>query len=64
MGRQKLEDKQTKEKASRLVKEFVDKFKSRNGSIICGHSEREELFATLCPKFVQDAVEILEQILE
>lgn len=77
-GKTRVEDEQTKEKAYSLVKEFVDKFKSRNGSIICREllgcdistprgmalAKEKKLIDTLCPKFVQDAAEIIEQILE
>lgn len=77
-GKTRVEDEQTEEKAYSLVKEFVDKFKSRNGSIICREligcdistpkgmalAKEKKLIATLCPKFVQDAAEIIEQILE
>jgi C_GCAxxG_C_C family probable redox protein len=77
-GNARVEDKQAKERAYSLVKEFVDRFKSRNGSIVCREllgcdistpegrdlAEEQNLFATLCPKFVQDAAEIIEQILE
>ena len=77
-GMTRVEDEQTEEKAYSLVKEFVDKFKSRNGSIICREllgcdmstprgmalAKEKKLIATLCPKFVQDAAEIIEQILE
>ncbi len=77
-GKTRVEDEQTKEKAYNLVKEFVDKFKSRNGSIICREllscdistpegmklAKERKLIATLCPKLVQDAAEIIEQILE
>lgn len=77
-GNTRAKDKQTEKKAYILVKEFVDKFKSRNGSIICRelldcdistpegreHAKRKKLFAALCPKFVQDAAEIIEDLLE
>ena len=77
-GKTRVEDEQTEEKAYSFVKEFVDKFKSRNGSIICREllgcdistpkgmalAKEKKLIATLCPKFVQDAAEIIEQILE
>lgn len=77
-GKAKIEDKQAKEKTYSLVKEFVDRFRSRNGSIVCREllgcdistpegrdlAKEKNLFATLCPKFVQDAAEIIEQILE
>jgi C_GCAxxG_C_C family probable redox protein len=71
------EDNQTREKAYELVKEFVKRFQERNGSIECrkllGHDistpegykiiYEKGLTKELCPSFVQDAVEILEQIL-
>ena len=77
-GNARVEGKQAKEKTYGLVKEFVDRFKSRNGSIVCREllgcdistpegrdlAKEKNLFATLCPKFVQDAAEIIEQILE
>jgi len=77
-GKTKFEDEQAKEKTYSLVKEFVDRFKSRNGSIVCrellGYDistpegmkliKEKKLTTTLCPKFVQDAAEIIEQILE
>ena len=77
-GNARVEDKQAKERAYSLVREFVDRFKSRNGSIVCrellGYDistpegmklvKEKKLTTTLCPKFVQDAAEIIEQILE
>jgi C_GCAxxG_C_C family probable redox protein len=77
-GRTRVEDEETKEKAYSLVREFADRFESRNGSIVCREllgydivtpEERElareqGLFATLCPRFVRDAAEIIERILE
>jgi len=65
------------EETYRLVKEFVDRFKSRNGLIICREllgcdistpegmklAEEKKLVTTLCPKLVQDVAEIIEQIL-
>jgi C_GCAxxG_C_C family probable redox protein len=77
-GRVQAEDIQTKEQAYSLVKEFTRRFASRNGSIMCREllgldistpegrllAQDEGLFATLCPKLVQDAAEIIEQILE
>jgi C_GCAxxG_C_C family probable redox protein len=71
------EDKETKEKAYALVREFVDRFTSRHGSIACqdllgcdiSKSEGEKvareqkLFETICPKLVKDAAELLEEML-
>ena len=76
-GKTEAEDDETKEKTYSLVKEFVDRFRSRNGSIVCRElldcdisnpEERElamekGLFTTLCPRFVQDAAEIIEQLI-
>ena len=67
-----------KEKAYEVVKEFVKRFKSRNDTIFCrellncdistpeGRNKaiEEKLFIELCPKFVQDSAEILEEILQ
>jgi hypothetical protein len=61
-----------------LVREFVGKFKSVNGSIVCREllscdlSTRDgqktfvdkKLRDTLCTKFVRDAAEIVERLLE
>jgi C_GCAxxG_C_C family probable redox protein len=77
-GKTKAEDEETKEKCYSLVREFVSKFKERNGSILCrellGYDintpegleliKKENLFSTRCPKFVRDSAEIIEQILE
>ena len=73
----RADDKQAKEKMYALVGEFMKRFEARNGSILCrellgydiGTPEgmqivREKgLFASLCPKLVADAVEIVEQFL-
>jgi C_GCAxxG_C_C family probable redox protein len=71
------EDKVKKEKTHQLVREFAEKFVSRNGSIICKEllgcdlslpgalelAKEKNLFHTVCPKFIQDSTEILEEIL-
>jgi len=76
-GRTIVEDKQSKEKTYSLVNEFVNRFKSRNGLIVCRElldcdistpeginiAREKKLFTTLCPKYVRDAAEIIEQIL-
>lgn len=70
-------DTATKEKTYELVKEFVAQFQARNGSIVCkellgwdistpaGHeaAKYRGLFTSLCPKYVADASEIVEDIL-
>jgi len=76
-GKDRVEDEQAKERTYETVNEFVRKFKSLHGSIYCRQllgydlSQPEErrivqeknLFETICPRFVQDAVLILEEIL-
>ncbi|MFC1912843.1 C-GCAxxG-C-C family protein [Chloroflexota bacterium] len=68
----------SKKKTHSLVKEFVNRFISRNGSIVCkellgcdiGNSEvlnsekTKNLFKTACPKYVHNAAEIIEELLE
>jgi C_GCAxxG_C_C family probable redox protein len=76
-GRTAVQDTQSHENTNRLVKEFVDRFKSLNGSIICRELlgcdlstpdglktfVEKKLRDTLCPKFVRDAADIVEQLL-
>jgi C_GCAxxG_C_C family probable redox protein len=76
-GRTAVQDTQSHENTNRLVKEFVDRFKSLNGSILCRELlgcdlstpdglktfVEKKLRDTLCPKFVRDATEIVEQLL-
>ena len=71
-------DAEAKEKTRRLIKELVRQFINRHGSIICktlldvdistdeGMEAANEkgLFETHCPKFVRDAAEILENLIE
>jgi len=77
-GKTRAEDDEAKERAYRLVQEFVDQFKARHGSIVCREllgcdlslpeqralAQEQKLTATLCPRFVHDAAEIVEQILD
>ncbi len=76
-GRTKKEDIKAREKTYKLANEFINKFKEKNNSIICNDllgcdiSTDEGLKIAkvkrgdpnFCPKFVKDAVEILEEIL-
>ncbi len=76
-GRTRPEDEEAREKTYALVHDFIREFKARYGSIVCreligvdlgtaeGHKQAVErgVFENLCSKYVQDAVEILEQIL-
>jgi C_GCAxxG_C_C family probable redox protein len=72
------EDKDAKEKTYELAREFLNGFAARNdGCVKCREllgrdigtpeglqTAREQgLFETLCPKFVRDAAEIVEQLI-
>ncbi len=62
----------------RLVNEFVKRFIARNGSIVCkelidcdisnpevlNSQKTRNIFKTVCPKYVRDAAEIIEELLE
>ena len=76
-GNTKAEDTKAIEFTYSYADEFLEEFKSRNGSLLCRellrceistpdgmkYATERNLFDTLCPKFVRDAVEILEEIL-
>jgi len=76
-GKIKAEDEEAKEKTYLIVREFVERFKSRNGSIKCrellGYDistlegiqliKEKNLFYTICVKYVRDAAEIIEELL-
>jgi len=76
-GRTEVKDTQSHEKTNRLVRDFVNRFKAINGSIVCRElldcdlntSDGQKTFVdkklrdTLCTKFVRDAAEIVEQLL-
>lgn len=69
-------DRQTKEANYACIREFADRFKARNGSLVCREllacdiSTPEGLkramesgaFKNTCPKFVRDACEIMEEM--
>ena len=77
-GKVRAEDNKSREKTDMLVKEFAGKFKARNDSIVCKDilgcdistpeglrtAEEKALFSKVCPKFVRDAAEILEEMLK
>ncbi len=77
-GKTTADDDEAREKTYELVKKFTTLFKDRDRSILCrellGHdlSTQEgrdavfekNLFITLCPRFVRDSVEILEEVLK
>ncbi len=72
------EDKEAKEKCYQLAKEFTDKFNEIHGSINCydllkvdlstpeglQYIKDNDLWNTLCPIFVSDAAQIIEELLE
>ena len=76
-GNSKVGEIRKKEKAYEVTKEFVERFKSRNGTVICkellncdlstpeGRNKaiEDRLFIEICPKFIQDSAEILEELL-
>ncbi len=71
------DDDESRELAYAVAQEFMDAFRERNGTLICrgllgvdvgtpeGMREVRErdLFRTVCPKFVRDASEIIEDVL-
>jgi len=76
-GNSTAEDKAGKAKTYKKVEEYTNRFKARNDSVTCrellgcdlttpeGMKEAKDkgLFSTICPRMVQDAVEILEEML-
>jgi C_GCAxxG_C_C family probable redox protein len=77
-GKFKADDEASKEKTYALVGEFARQFKARNGTIVCKellgadmstpegmkYAKEHKLASKLCPKFVRDASEIVEEMLE
>jgi C_GCAxxG_C_C family probable redox protein len=77
-GKYREGDEAPKEKTYALVNEFARQFKDRNGSIVCkellgldiGTPEGANTFkekgfhATRCTKYVRDATEIVEKLME
>lgn len=76
-GKFKPEDTTSKQKTYELTKEFIKRFVEKNDTTECktlldedlsttqGYQNAKEkgLFENLCPNFVKDAIEILEEIL-
>lgn len=75
-GRTSVKDKKAKIKTYRLVREFATRFKSLNGSTKCKELlgadmstsegarlvKEKKLITCLCPKFLHDAISILDEI--
>ncbi|MCX5858902.1 MAG: C-GCAxxG-C-C family protein [Proteobacteria bacterium] len=76
-GKTEAKDEEAKEKTYQQVKNFVERFRAANGSMICkellgfdlsvpkeaAQAKEKGLFKNLCPRLVKDAVEILEEML-
>ncbi len=76
-AKMRLDDDDYRELSYALAQEFMDAFRDRNKSLQCREllgvdvstpegmaAVREKnLFATVCPRFVQEAAEILERLL-
>ena len=76
-GNADIHDKEARERIYGLVREFARQFENRNGSIICRElldcdiskpegakaAAENGLFASVCPKLVGDATEILEEMM-
>ena len=76
-GNAAAENIQAKEKTYEKIREFTKRFKARSGSVTCkdlldcdistpeGMKQAQDkgLFTSVCPKMVQTAAEILEEIL-
>ncbi|UCH14108.1 MAG: C_GCAxxG_C_C family protein [Bacteroidales bacterium] len=77
-GRSKVEDEKAKEKTYKLIHEFVEEFRSKNGSIKCNDllgvdvgtkeglkkASDEGKFSTICPALVRDSAGIVERLLK
>lgn len=77
-GKYLPEDNQAKEKSFQLLKEFTDKFNEIHGSISCRdllkydmrteegltHIKEHGLWDSLCPIFIRDAAQMVEEMLE
>lgn len=77
-GNVRSEDKAAKQKAYDLAREFMDRFRSVNGTICCREllgldlsvpeqlqlAREQGLFETKCPGYVRDATRILQDLLE
>ena len=77
-GKVNSEDNAAKEKTYSLVQEFTKRFIVLNNSVKCKELlaydisipeemsivKEKQLFSTICPKFVKDSSEIIEELLE
>ena len=77
-GNATAQDKESKDRAYQLVREFAARFRARQGSLLCREllgcdlsqpggpelARERKLFTTRCPVLVRDAAEILAEVLE
>jgi C_GCAxxG_C_C family probable redox protein len=77
LGRTHADDTASRDKTYESVTQFIQKFENIHGSIICKEllgydlgseeehkkAESEGVFENLCPKFVQDAADILTDLI-
>jgi C_GCAxxG_C_C family probable redox protein len=77
-GKVDVEDNAAKDETYELVQEFTKRFIAINGSVKCKELlgfdlsipedlntvKEKQLFITLCPKFVRDSSEIIEELLD
>jgi C_GCAxxG_C_C family probable redox protein len=77
-GHSESSDNETKSTAYAMAEEYMNRFISRNGSVVCREllgydlskpDERERimeknLFRTFCPEMIRNAVSILDELLE
>ena len=77
-GKTKGSDDASQERTDELARQFAERFIARNSSIVCREllgcdistseglkaAKKEKYFKKRCPKFVQDAAEILEELLK
>ena len=73
----RLPDREAKEQVYERVREFAQRFRARNGSLLCREllgcdistpeglqqAREADFVSKICPKFVRDAAEILEEML-
>jgi len=77
-GHESAQDEDKKNKTYERARKFLTEFEKRNGTVSCREllgvdistaaglekAEKEHLCDKVCPKFVRDAAEILENVLE
>ncbi len=76
-GMTKKGDLQQKERSYEIIRKFAERFRERNATLVCrelmgvgvstpegfAEAKAKNIARTVCPKFVHDAAEILEEML-